>query len=193
MDTPALPMIPSAQSEESWTALSVLGLKLAIELGKDCLLGQLQQKQATEQRAFQLIPFSVGLAGILITLTYTGKLPLIGGTIIYYVATATVLAAGISCCIAALNSNNWGYIGIEPKEAVYQYTAGGGEQGLLKAISDDYQQKIERNKKELSRMFIFTRFAIFFALVAPVYGILSLATNPPQHEAAPPSVTPLSH
>lgn len=199
MDDPAFPKIPSAQTEDNTAAWSITGLKLAIESGKDCLLGQAQQKQATEQRAFQLIPFCIGLAGILITLTYNGKLVLVGNTYIWFWATAGVLVVGVMCAMFTLNRYDWGYIGMEPKEGLYQYAAGGGERDFLKMLLNEYQKRIEANKKELSRIASLTTFAVLCALLGLVYGAISLTLSlpkpetAPHHETVPESAAPPAH
>ena len=203
MDTSALPMIPSAQSEDISNSWSVSGLKLAIELGKDCLSGQAQRRQITEQRALQLIPFSVGLAGILLTLIYTGKLVPFDNNYILLWATAIALFVGVACALTTLTRPEWGYSGMEPKDTLSRYATEGSEHGLLRAMSDEYQRRIEVNKKELTRMFRITQFATFCALLGLIYGGVTIATsrqekpslpsNVPQHETAPQSVPPTTH
>jgi len=140
MDTSALPMIPSAQSEDSSDSWSVSGLKLAIELGKDCLLGQAQLRQVIEQRALQLIPFSTGLAGILLTFIYTGKLVPFDNN--YYIlwGAATALFLGVACALATFTQQDWGFSGMEPKNTLSRYAAEGSEHGLLIVVSDEYQK-----------------------------------------------------
>ena len=203
MDTSALPTIPLAQSEDNSNSWSISGLKLSIEFGKDCLAGQTQRKQVTEQRALQLIPFSVGLAGVLLTLVYTGKLVPFDNNYSLLWAAATALFVGVACALATLTRPEWGYSGMEPKDTLSRYAAEGNEHGLLKEVSDEYQRRIDFNKKELTRMFRITQFANFCVLLGLIYAGATMATsqrekpslssNAPQHETAPQSVPPATH
>lgn len=168
---------PDQASTENIIKWSVDALKMSIEFGKELLDVQAQRRQSLEQRANQLVPVSGALLIALAGSVFGGHFKPVGGTVLYLWGMVIALLSGMTVCLLMLVRQPGKFAGFEPNQILQKYISEGGEHGILKSVSSEYQKRIEFNRSELLFMGIANFFAVLFVMAGIGYGALMIFQN----------------